>query len=276
MTAMGPSPDPAHVDLHLREKVALVTASSEGLGFACALRLAEAGCQVAICGRRPDVLERARAEIERRTERPVTAIPADLTKPEQIDALFQEVPRRLRRLDVLIANPGGHVPYGGLEDLTEEQWYQAFELLLMSAVRLSRLAVPLMRAQGAGDIIFITSSTVREPPQHLLLSNALQAAVTGLAKTLSRSLASDNIRVNVVAPGYFETGRVRRRIDDIVEREHVPRQSAALQVAGDVPLGRIGTAGELAELVTFLVSRRAGFLTGATIQIDGGSGHSLF
>jgi len=273
---MGPSSDPARVDLHLREKVALVTASSEGLGFACALRLAEAGCQVAICGRRPDVLERAREEIERRTERPVTAIPADLTKPEQIDALFQEVPRRLRRLDVLVANPGGHVPYGGLEDLTEEQWYQAFELLLMSAVRLSRLAVPLMRAQGAGDIVFITSSTVREPPQHLLLSNALQAGVTGFAKTLSRSLASYNIRVNVVAPGYFDTGRVRRRIDDIVEREHVPRQSAALQVAGDVPLGRIGTAGELAELVTFLVSRRAGFLTGATIQIDGGSSHSLF
>ena len=217
-----------------------------------------------------------RAEIERRTERPVTAIPADLTKPEQIDALFQEVPRRLRRLDVLVANPGGHVPYGGLEDLAEEQWYQAFELLLMSAVRLSRLAVPLMRAQGAGDIVFITSSTVREPPQHLLLSNALQAGVTGFAKTLSRSLASYNIRVNVVAPGYFDTGRVRRRIDGIVEREHVPRQSAALQVAGDVPLGRIGTAGELAELVTFLVSRRAGFLTGATIQIDGGSSHSLF
>lgn len=272
---MASSSDQAPMDLELGGKVALVTAASEGLGFACALRLAEAGCRVAICGRRPDVLERARAKIERCTGRSVCAIPADLTRPEQIDAFVQEAYHRLGRLEVLVANPGGHIPYGGLEVLTEEQWYQAFDLILMSAVRLARLTVPLMRAQGAGDIVFITSSTVREPAPHLLLSNALQAGVAGLAKTLSRSLAPANIRVNVVAPGYFDTGRVRRRIDEIVERERVPRESAARQVAGEIPLGRIGAADELAELVTFLVSRRAAYLTGATIQIDGGSSRGL-
>lgn len=260
----------------LSARTALVTAASEGLGFACALNLAEAGCRVAICGRRLDVLNRARAEIERRAGNGVLAVQADLTKPKQIDTLVEKTYRRLGRLDVLVVNPGGHVPYGGLDELTEKQWYEAFELFVMSAVRLARQTVPLMRTQGGGDIVFITSSTLREPPQHLLLSNALQTGVAGLAKTLSRTLAPDNIRVNVVAPGYFDTGRVRQRIDEIVERERLPRGSAALQVAGEVPLGRIGTADELAELVTFLASRRAAYLTGATIVIDGGSSHGVF
>jgi 3-oxoacyl-[acyl-carrier protein] reductase len=230
---------------------------------------------VVICARRPKVLERAREEIQRRTGTAVHAIQADLTKPDQIDALVADAHRHLGRLDILVANPGGHVPYGGLDDLTDEQWYGAFELLLMSAVRLSRRVVSHMRAQGSGDIVFLTSSTVREPPAHLLLSNALQAGVSGVAKTLSRTLAPQGIRVNVVAPGYFDTGRVRRRIDEIVERDGVPREKAALQVAGDVPLGRIGSAEELAELVTFLVGRRVAYLTGATIEIDGGGNRSL-
>lgn len=272
---MGESRDRDLVDPRLRGKVALVTASSEGLGFACALRLAEAGCRVIMCARRANVLERARAEIEQRTGAAVHAIQADLTRPDQIDALVTQAHGHLGRLDILVTNPGGHVPYGGLGDLSDEQWHDAFDLLLMSAVRLARRVVPLMREQGMGDIVFLTSSTVREPPAHLLLSNALQAGVTGLAKTLSRTLAPDDIRVNVVAPGYFDTGRVRRRIDDIVERDRVPRVQAAVQVAGDIPLGRIGRAEELAELVVFLVSRRAAYLTGATIQIDGGGTRSL-
>jgi 3-oxoacyl-[acyl-carrier protein] reductase len=272
---MEQSQDHHLVEPQLRGKAALVTASSEGLGFACALRLAEAGCRVIICARRTNVLERARAQIERRAGTAVHGIQADLTKPDQIDALVTQAHGYLGRLDILVANPGGHVPYGGLEELTDEQWHGAFELLLMSAVRLSRRIAPLMRAQGIGDIVFLTSSTVREPPAHLLLSNALQAGVAGLAKTLSRALAPHDIRVNVVAPGYFDTGRVRRRIDEIVERDRVPRGQAALQVASDVPLGRIGNAEELAELVVFLVSRRAAYLTGTTIQIDGGGNRSL-
>ena len=174
-----------------------------------------------------------------------------------------------------MANPGGHLPYGGLE-LTERQWYAAFDLIIMSAVRLIRNVVPLMKAQGGGDIVFITSSTMREPVEHLLLSNTLQTGVAGLAKTLARTLGPDNIRVNVVAPGYFDTGRVRQRVDEIVEREGSPRDSAALRVAGDVPLQRIGAASELAELVAFVAGRRSEYLTGATIVIDGGSSRGIF
>jgi 3-oxoacyl-[acyl-carrier protein] reductase len=274
---MAHSPQQPGVDPELSGRAALVTASSEGLGFACALRLVEAGCRVAICARRPGVLERARAEIERRTGMAVRAIPADLTRPEQIDALVTQARAHFGRLDILVANPGAHIPYGGLDDLTEDHWYQAFEMLLMSAVRLSKAVVPIMRAQNLGDIVFLTSSTVKEPPAHLLLSNAFQAGVTGLAKTLARSLAPHGIRVNVVAPGYFDTGRVRRQIDEIVKRQGGPRDRAALEVAGDdIPLGRIGRAEELAELVAFVLSRRAAFLTGTTIQIDGGSNRFVF
>jgi 3-oxoacyl-[acyl-carrier protein] reductase len=261
-------------DPHLRGKAALVTAASEGLGFACALRLAEAGCRVAICGRRPDILERARSEIARRAGAEVCAVPADLTRPEQIEMFVAEARRQFARLDVLVVNTG-HIAYGELEDLEEDRWYEAFELIVMSAARLSRMVVPVMRAQGAGDIVFITSAVVREPSPHLLLSNVMRVGVVALAKTLSRTLAPQNIRVNTIAPGYFDTGRVRHRIDEVMERERVPRESATRQVAGDIPAGRIGRAEELAELVTFIASRRAAFITGATIQIDGGSSRGL-
>ena len=260
-------------DLGLRGKAALVTAASEGLGLACALRLAEAGCRVAICGRRPDALDRAREEIERRGGGEVLSVPADLTNPEALERCVALAGERFGRLDILIVN-SGHIAYGGLEDLSEAHWHEAFDLILMSAVRLSRLVVPRMRTQGSGDIVFITSAVVREPSPRLLLSNVMRVGVAALAKTLSRDLAPHDIRVNVVAPGYFDTGRVRKRIDEMA-REGTPREEAARQIAGDTPMGRIGQAEELAELVAFLASRRSGFLTGATIQIDGGSSRAL-
>jgi 3-oxoacyl-[acyl-carrier protein] reductase len=253
----------------------MVTAASEGLGYACALRLAEAGCRIAICGRRANVLDAARAAIQRRAGGEVCALPADLTQPDQIDAFVRHATARFERVDILVVNTG-HIPYGGLHDLHERDWYAAFELILMSAVRLTRLVTPLMRGQGSGDIVFITSAVVKEPAPRLLLSNVMRAGVSALAKSLSRELAPDNIRVNNVAPGYFDTGRVRRRIDEVAQRDGVPRAAATRTVAGDVPAGRIGAPEELAELVCFLATRRAGFVTGATVPIDGGSGHGLF
>jgi 3-oxoacyl-[acyl-carrier protein] reductase len=262
-------------DTDLSDKVAMVTAASEGLGYACALRLAEAGCRVAICGRRASVLDAARAQIEQQVKREVCAVPTDLTRPDQIDRFVRHATERLQRVDILVVNTG-HVAYGGLGDLPEEEWYAAFELILMSAVRLCRLVIPLMRQHGGGDIVFITSAVVKEPAPQLLLSNVMRAGVTALAKSLSREVAPHNIRVNSVAPGYFDTGRVRRRVDEIAQRDGVPREVATRLVAGDVPAGRIGAPEELAELVCFLATRRAGFVTGTTVQIDGGSSHGLF
>jgi 3-oxoacyl-[acyl-carrier protein] reductase len=261
------------MDLGLKGKTALVTASSEGLGFACAARLAEAGCSVAICGRRQAKLGEAREALALRGLSDVHAISADLGDAKSLEHLVGEVLRRLGRLDILVVN-SGHSAYGGLADLSEPQWYEAFELLLLSAVRLARLVLPSMRANKQGDIVFLGSSSVREPPPHLLLSTVMRLGVAGLAKTLSREVAPDNIRVNLISPGYFDAGRIRDRIDGLMKERGISRAEAASQVAGALPLGRIGSAEELAELVAFVVSRRAGFLVGANIVIDGGGGRS--
>ena len=256
-------------------KVALVTAASQGLGYACALRLAQVGCAVAICARREKVLAAAKDEITASTGSDVFAKQADLMNADALGSFVDEAYARFGGIDILVAN-SGHIPYGGLFGLEEQQWYEAIELLLMSYVRLSRQVIPIMQRQKKGDIAFIASSAAKEPSPHLLLSNVLRVAVVALAKTLSKELAPDNIRVNTVNPGYFDTGRVRRRIDAIVEQEAIDRNTATKKVAGDIPMGRIGSAKEFAELVVFLVSRRAEFLTGATIQIDGGKAHGLF
>jgi 3-oxoacyl-[acyl-carrier protein] reductase len=261
--------------IRLDGKVALVTASSEGLGFACAKRLAEAGCAVAICARRKDILARARDDLTTAGGPEVLAVPADLANPETAENLVDQVLEAFGRIDILVLN-SGHIDYGGLEELSDSQWRHAFELLLMSVVRLTRRCVPIMRASGSGDIVLLGSSTIREPPPHLLLSTVMRLGVAGLAKTLARSLAPDNIRVNLVAPGYFDTGRVRRKVRAIVQETGMSQAEASKEVSGGVPMGRLGSPGELAELVAFVVSRKAGFMTGATLTIDGGGSRALF
>jgi len=259
----------------LKGKIALVTAASQGLGLACAKSLAEAGCAVAICGRRQEIVESARLDLEASSEQPVVGEIADLTRAADLERLVSTVQERLGGLDILVVN-SGHIPYGGLEDFEDEQWYQAFDLLLMSAVRLSRLAIPEMRRRGGGDIVFIGSSTVRNPPPHLLLSTVMRVGISGLAKTMARSLAGENIRVNVVLPGLFDTGRVAQRIDDLmIERGLSREEVVTAEFAGEVPMERIGAAEELAALLTFIVSRQAAYMTGTVITLDGGADRSI-
>jgi 3-oxoacyl-[acyl-carrier protein] reductase len=263
------------MDLGLDGKIALVTAASEGLGLACAAKLAEAGCAVAICGRHEETLAAARQKLEKGGAKNVFAVKADIANLRSVEQLVANVLKHFGRLDILVIN-SGHVAYGGLEDLTEQQWYDAFELLLMSSVRLARLAVPAMRANKGGDIIFLGSSTVREPPSHLLLSTVMRLGVVGLTKTLARSVAGDNIRVNLVAPGYFDTGRVYARVRALMKAEGLSHSEAAARISGDLPAGRIGTAEEFGELVAFVASRKAGFMIGSAISIDGGGSRALF
>jgi 3-oxoacyl-[acyl-carrier protein] reductase len=260
--------------IRLDGKVALVTAASEGLGFACARRLAEAGSAVAICARRAEVLAKAQAALAKAGGGEVVAVPTDIADPAAVKRLVDEVVKTLGRIDVLVLN-SGHVDYGGLEELDDDQWRHAFDLLLMSAVRLTRHCIPIMRTNGGGDIVLLGSATVREPPPHLLLSTVMRLGVAGLAKTLARSLAPENIRVNLVAPGYFDTGRVHQRVRAIMQEQSVSLAEASAEVSGGVPVGRLGAPEELAELVAFLVSRKAGFMTGSVLTIDGG-GRALF
>jgi len=263
------------MDLGLAGKVALVTAASEGLGFACAARLAKAGCQIAICGRRTDVLDLARERLVSAGAGEVLAMPTDLASAAAIEALVARVLDQFGRIDILVVN-SGHIAYGGLEDLTDDQWREASDLLLMSAVRLARLCVPAMRANKGGDIVFLGSATTHEPPPHLLLSTVMRLGVAGLAKTLARALAPDNIRVNLVAPGYFDSGRVHARVEALKREKGLSQQDAEAEIAGGLPVGRIGSPDELAELVAFVASRKAGFMTGTTIFIDGGGSRALF
>jgi len=263
------------MDLGLKGKVALITAASEGLGLACAARLAAAGCRIAICARRREVLVAAREKLLKDSASDVLAVPADITDVSEIEEFVKRGLEYFGRLDILVMN-SGHIAYGGLEDLTEEQWRHACDLLLMSAVRFARLCVPAMRANKGGDIVFLGSATTREPPPHLLLSTVMRLGVAGLAKTLSRSLAPDNIRVNLIAPGYFDSGRIYKRVRELVSEKGISIAEAEAQVSGGLPMGRIGSPDELAELVAFVVSRKAGFMTGSTISIDGGGGRALF
>lgn len=256
------------MDLGLAGKAVLVTAASEGLGFACADRFVREGCRVAIAARRPRPLHAAEAALRAAGRQDICALQADLAVPEHADALPARAADRLGGLDVLVIN-SGHVAYGGLADLSDNAWNEAFNLLLMSAIRLARSAVPLMRAAGGGDIIFLGSASIRRTPSHLLASTVMRLGVAGLAKTLARDLAPENIRVNLVAPGYFDTGRVRRRIDALVAEQGMERAEAVARIAGDLPQRRIGEPSELADLVAFVASRRASFLAGEVIAIDG-------
>jgi 3-oxoacyl-[acyl-carrier protein] reductase len=263
------------MELGLKDHVALVTAASEGLGYGCALRLAQEGCKVAICGRHEENLRQAASAILSATASEVLPVKADLVRAEELESLVEKVQSRFGRIDILVVN-SGHIPYGGLFEIEEKDWGETFDLLLMSAVRLSRHVIPIMQKQKKGDIVFLTSSAAKEPSSHLLLSNVFRVGVVALAKSLSKDFAAENIRVNSVTMGYFDTGRVRRRIDTLMQQRSLSRPEAAREISGDTPLGRIGNADELGDLVAFLVSRRSGFLTGSTIQIDGGKAHGIF
>ena len=257
------------MDLGLRDKIALVTASSRGLGRAVALRLAREGAHVAICARGEDDLARAAGEIRGATGQRVLAIPADVSAAAAADTLVEATLDEFGRLDVLVVNAGGPPP-GKFLDFTAQDWEDMVQLTLMSAVRLCRAAAPVMKEQGEGAILFMTSITVKQPLPNLVFSNSLRLAVTGLMKTLADELAPSGVRVNAICPGWTRTARVDQLLEDRAQRAGTTVPAEADKVSADVPLGRMGTPEEFATVAAFLVSEAASFVNGVNMLVDGG------
>jgi len=273
------------MDLGLQNKVALVTASSRGLGRAVALRLAREGAHVVICARgkdslqeTADVIRRARGEnalqetadaIRRATSPRVLAIPIDLTDTGAADHLIEATVDAFDRLDILVTNAGGPPP-GEFLDFTPKDWEQAAELTLMSAVRLCYAAAPLMKARGSGAILAMTSITVKQPLPNLVLSNSLRLGVIGLIKTLADELAPFGIRANAICPGWTRTARVQQLLEDRARRSGTTPEEEAEKIAASIPLGRMGTPEEFAAAAAFLVSDAASFINGVSLLVDGG------
>lgn len=255
------------MDLGLTDETALVTASSSGLGKACARAFAAEGANVVCNGRDPERLDATIDEL-RGLDGTVTGVTADLTDPDAIDALIAETVDTFGGLDHLVTNIAGPSTAPVL-DIDDETWQSTYDRLFMSALRSVRTAAPHLRS-GGGSIVMMTSRTTREIIEEYALSNVFRLALVGLNKTLATELAPE-IRVNAVAPGPFETGRIDTLVTESVESGRFDSREAAYDAwAGDIPLGRPGDPSELGDLVAYLASERASYVTGATVPIDGG------
>jgi 3-oxoacyl-[acyl-carrier protein] reductase len=253
------------MDLGLRGKAAIVTAASKGMGKACALGLASEGARVAMCARTEADLAAAAAEVRAKTGGEVLAVPADVTRAADVETLVARTLEAFGGVDVLVANAGGP-PRGKFDEATDEQWYGAFEVSLLSVVRLVRAVLPSMRRRRWGRIITIQSTSVKQPIEGLLLSNAIRPGAAGLMKSLASELGRDNILVNTVCPGWILTDRllVGAGPAGVSPEEYIARMGA------EAPLGRVGTPEEFANVVVFLASERASYVTGVSVQVDGG------
>jgi 3-oxoacyl-[acyl-carrier protein] reductase len=248
-------------------RVALVCAASKGLGRASAEALARDGCRVAVCSRGGAALQDTLAALTA-AGGDVIAIEADLRRAADVTRVVDETVRAFGGLDILVTNTGGP-PSGPFVSIDEAAWADAIDSLLLSVVRLCRAAIPRMRARGGGRIINVTSISVKQPIEGLVLSNALRAAVTALAKTLAVELASDNILVNCVAPGYTRTDRVVDLAAQAAAREGKAPEDIERRIVSGIPLGRMGHPDEFAAVVAFLASPAASYVSGVTIPVDG-------
>jgi 3-oxoacyl-[acyl-carrier protein] reductase len=257
------------MDLGLKNKVALVSASSRGLGKAVARSLSREGAKVALCARNPVDLDATAAEIGAETGCEVWARPADVSIPEEAEAWVKAVLEHFGGVHILVNNAGGPPP-GLFMDFNREDWEKAFRLNFLSVVSLCKAVLPSMKEQRWGRIINLTSVAVKQPIDGLILSNAVRTGVIGLAKSLSRELAAHGVLVNNVSPGYTLTDRVKKLARDMAHKEGVEEHVIYRRWESSIPAGRLGRPEEIGDFVCFLASERAGYVTGATIQVDGG------
>ena len=265
------------MNLNIKDKNAIVCASSQGLGKAAALDLAEEGVNLAICSRDQDKINKVKEEINQKinSEIKVIALQVDLDSPDEIQAFYKQVENDLGSVDILVNNNGGPPP-STFEQLSDDDWQKAFNSTMMSCLRLSKLVIPNMKKNAWGRIINISSVSVKTPVNGLFLSNSLRMGVLGWAKALSDELAPHGVTVNTVCPGYTRTERVEAILETQSNSSGLKKEEIEKSIAENIPMKRVGEAEDLAGLITFLASEKADYMTGLAIQVDGGSARTFY
>ena len=265
------------MNLNLKNKNAIVCASSQGLGKAAALDLAEEGVNLAICSRDQDKINKVKEEIHQKinSEIKVIALKVDLDSPDEIQAFYKQVENDLGSVDILVNNNGGPPP-STFEQLSDDDWQKAFNSTMMSCLRLSKLVIPNMKKNAWGRIINISSVSVKTPVNGLFLSNSLRMGVLGWAKALSDELAPHGVTVNTVCPGYTRTERVEAILETQSNSSGLNKEEIEKSIAENIPMKKVGEAEDLAGLITFLASEKADYMTGLAIQVDGGSARTFY
>ena len=262
------------MDLGLKGKRAIVLAASRGLGYASALGLAREGCHLLVCSRDQQRIEAAADAIRRDTGARVKALAADVSSASEAQRLVDAAVAEYGGVEIVVHNAGGP-PAGETLQMTDDQWQKAFEQNLLSFTRIVGAAAPEMKKAGYGRVITIASSSIKQPIPNLALSNALRAGVWGIAKTMSRELAPQGILINVVAPGRIDTERIAELDAGNAQRTGKTIEDVRKASVASIPLGRLGRPEELANLVVFLASQSASYITGQAITVDGAAGNAL-
>ncbi|MHC1590750.1 MAG: SDR family oxidoreductase [Candidatus Helarchaeales archaeon] len=258
------------MNLGLENHVALVTGSSRGIGKAIALKFAEEGCKKLImCARDEKTLMQAGDEIFQKSGvRPLTVV-ADLTKTSDIDNMANVIEKKHGGIDILVNNTGGPPP-GTFQDFSLKEWEDAVTLNLFSVVYCCQKFIPYMMKKNWGRIINMTSISVKQPIDRLILSNTVRSGVVGLTKSLATELAPHGILVNSIAPGYTETERVKQIVENNARRDGISIEEARSRITSLIPLRRMARPEEIATVTAFLASEQASYVTGVTLQVDGG------
>lgn len=263
------------MDLGLKDRVAIVAASSEGLGKAAAFGLAREGAKLALCARTTATLDATAEEIRRRTGVEVLARPLDVTDESAVRGFVQETQQRFGRIDICVTNAGGP-PSKPFSATTVQDFRSAVDLNLMSTLYFAREVLPIMQERRWGRLITITSVAVKQPVDGLILSNSVRAAVSGLVKSLANEYGPHNVLVNNVCPGYTATERLVELAETLAKASGVTPAEIEQRWASSTPVRRLGRPEEFADVVVFLASERASFVTGASIAIDGGLVKGLY
>ena len=258
------------MDLGIKGKTAIVCGSSKGLGRACAEVLASEGVNLVLCSRNFDRIFESARYISETYGTEAVPVACDIAHPDSPDKLVREATGKFNGVDILINNAGGPPP-GSFQDIDDGAWEMAFNLTVMSAVRMTRAVLPIMTARGWGRIVNLASISVKQPIANLLLSNSLRTAVVGMAKTLSGEVADRGVLINTIATGNFDTERLRALFENRAQKLGVTPEKVLGDAESAIPMKRLGNPYELAWLVAFLASERASYITGTTISVDGGA-----